>query len=745
MAEFMEQPLLDAGQHTASTGIRKDITDKSLFLCMVLPNPAHESFKDKSVVKDKRKSFFRFGRDDVKEEPEDPEERENGQLLDDDFPLDKKIQIIQERLRREFPPLGLHLDIYDDERSPDDDEIYVRIHADENLLKQFAEQNQIVMRTLSERHPKKQKFLRGAPEPYSAAREEEVGFEFGPPQKQRMLIRLLKTPQEFGGCGLQIDELRKDSVIRGFFPLHNSGLVSYGLEEWADLRKVQAGLNQPYDKICRYFGEKIGLYFFWMGSYTRAMSFPAVAGIIVGTYGLVTGNSQNAGLAIFAVLLVAWAIAWDVLWERKQTHWAHEFGCDIETQHENLRDGFRHVGKRPIRFDADKLEFAVPLMAFRKGDTSYEYYYPSWRRVAAFFFVSVPVIAILIGSLLVCLIFITKWRFENADNTIITTAASAITVTVMVIFNLLYDRIAHGLNWLENHRTDTDYENALIQKSFLYYFCNAYSALFIIAVYPVGTSKACVDKWGTDAEGLSQCQGDERIEQLSSQMLIILAIKPMIQNLVEILMPYLKTKYRRWNDARGQENRILTKTQQQASREPYETPMSDYLEIAIQFGYMSMFACVFPWGPAISMLYNVLEIRIDARKLVIDCQRPKADVVQSIGAWGAVFKVLTVCAAASNAYIICFLSHTFQNPPYNMSSDGYSRALSFIVSQYTLFGIVTVVYFGFPHVPVTTLKMRAAQLHLQHEERVEMLKHQARAHDHTVLRADGGSHAAEKL
>jgi hypothetical protein len=46
----------------------------------------------------------------------------------------------------------------------------------------------------------------------------------------------------------------------------------------------------------------------------------------------------------------------------------------------------------------------------------------------------------------------------------------------------VYDKIARKLTNFENHKTETEFENALIAKKFLFDFVNSYSGLFYIAL-----------------------------------------------------------------------------------------------------------------------------------------------------------------------------------------------------------------------------------------------------------------------
>ena len=43
---------------------------------------------------------------------------------------------------------------------------------------------------------------------------------------------------------------------------------------------------------------------------------------------------------------------------------------------------------------------------------------------------------------------------------------------------------------------------------------------------------------------------------------------------------------------------------------------SEYLEIVIQFGFITIFACAFPLAPLFALLNNILEIRLDAKQVL---------------------------------------------------------------------------------------------------------------------------------
>lgn len=56
-----------------------------------------------------------------------------------------------------------------------------------------------------------------------------------------------------------------------------------------------------------------------------------------------------------------------------------------------------------------------------------------------------------------------------------------------------------------------------------------------------------------------------------------------------------------------------------------------FLISVLQFGFVTIFVAAFPLAPLFALLNNILEIRLDARKLVCSYRRPVGVRVQNIG------------------------------------------------------------------------------------------------------------------
>lgn len=59
---------------------------------------------------------------------------------------------------------------------------------------------------------------------------------------------------------------------------------------------------------------------------------------------------------------------------------------------------------------------------------------------------------------------------------------------------------------------------------------------------------------------------------------------------------------------------------------PWETPLlfCEYLEIVIQFGFVTIFVSAFPLAPIFALINNTFEIRLDAKKMNNELRRPVA-------------------------------------------------------------------------------------------------------------------------
>merc|ERR1712072_669593 len=78
-------------------------------------------------------------------------------------------------------------------------------------------------------------------------------------------------------------------------------------------------------------------------------------------------------------------------------------------------------------------------------------------------------------------IYVMRFSLEKDYGSNASTIASFVNTIQIAIFNMIYSSLAIALNDAENHRTDTQYQDSLILKTFQFQFINSYISFFYIA------------------------------------------------------------------------------------------------------------------------------------------------------------------------------------------------------------------------------------------------------------------------
>ncbi|XP_034558117.1 anoctamin-8 isoform X2 [Notolabrus celidotus] len=296
-----------------------------------------------------------------------------------------------------------------------------------------------------------------------------------------------------------IPELVARGVIHQMFPLHEQRILNQLMTSW-----VQAVCErQPLDDICDYFGVKIGMYFAWLGFYTNSMLYPAVIGFLLWILAEADQTSQDICCVVFALFNVVWATLFLERWKRREAELAYRWGT-LDTPAESLeepRPQFRGVKR------------CSPITGCE------EFYYPPWKRALFRWLVSLP-----ICLLCLCFVFLAMLLCLELQEVVmeiqelpgitrfIPKILLALTVTVC---DEVYKKIAYWLNDMENYRLQSAYENNLIIKMVFFEFINSYLSLFYIGFYL------------------------KDMERLKEMLATLLIFRQFLQNIKEVLQPYL--------------------------------------------------------------------------------------------------------------------------------------------------------------------------------------------------------------
>ena len=215
---------------------------------------------------------------------------------------------------------------------------------------------------------------------------------------------------------------------------------------------------------------------------------------------------DNATTVAFAVFMSIWAVIFTELWKRSSAEITHRwdvFGYDPEEEHprpEYLAK-LTDVKEKRINFVTQTREPWPPFWKMKVPGVLI-----SWSSVLFFIFLAlITVLAIILYrmSMVVALATVSDNTIKSNWSLFISMTGAGINLVLILIFNYIYEAMAVWLTEKELHRTQTDFDNALTLKIYLFQFVNYYASIFYIAFFKglfVGTPNKytrCRDSAGT--------------------------------------------------------------------------------------------------------------------------------------------------------------------------------------------------------------------------------------------------------
>ncbi|XP_004638088.1 anoctamin-9 [Octodon degus] len=481
-------------------------------------------------------------------------------------------------------------------------------------------------------------------------------------------------------AGDTFEDLVKDGVFEDKFPLHR-GKEDLKMK-WARWRNLFQ--EQPIDAIRDYFGVKVALYFAWLGWYTYMLVPAAVVGLIVFLSGFALFNSSqiskeiceahdifmcpigdsnkyqplsatcifakvthlfdNEGTVLFAIFMALWATVFLEIWKRQRArvvlHW------DL------------------YGWDEDQEEMALELI--NCPNYKLQPHQHSYLRSTIILVLSLLMICLMIGMAHVLVVYRVlaaalfsnlAWPFLEVTTAVVVTGALVHYLTI-VIMTKVNKYVALKLCDFEKPRTFSERESKFTVKFFTLQFFAHFSSLIYIAFilgringHP-GKSTRLAGLWKLEECHLSGCMMD-----LFVQMAIIMGLKQTLSNCMEYLHPWLTYKYRMLR-ACWASNPELRDWQYNYCLNPVTTfsLFDEFMEMMIQYGFTTIFVAAFPLAPLLALFSNVVEIRLDAIKMVQLQRRLVPRKAKDIGTWLQVLETIGVLAVIANGMVIAFTS-----------------------------------------------------------------------------------------
>jgi anoctamin-1 len=200
-------------------------------------------------------------------------------------------------------------------------------------------------------------------------------------------------------------------------------------------------------------------------------------------------------------------------------------------------------------------------------------------------------------------------------------------------------------------------------KIYLLQFVNYYASIFYIAFFKgkfVGTPKNYNRFFDFRQEecGLGGC-----LMELMIQLAIIMIGKQFMGAVLENIWPLLMKKWNSMKLRTGKNHQRSLKGQGKRYIEDLKLVefgsrglFPEYLEMILQYGFVTIFVAAFPLAPLFALINNICEMRFDARKLLAHHRRPVFARVRNIGIWYRILDCISKLAVITNGFIIAFTS-----------------------------------------------------------------------------------------
>uniref|UniRef100_A0A8C9RL35 Anoctamin n=1 Tax=Scleropages formosus TaxID=113540 RepID=A0A8C9RL35_SCLFO len=466
----------------------------------------------------------------------------------------------------------------------------------------------------------------------------------------------------------------KRGVFETKFCLHEKNEQKTLTSKWA--RWTASFRRQPISDVRDYFGEKVALYYVWLGLYTTLLIPAATLGIIVFLYGMaffetspliseqcmwcfarrgvktqcsrfistssdlgpfaslqVSHLFDNEGTVAFAMFMAVWATVFLELWRRQRA--VHVSGWNVS------------------EWDEDEEELILGMV----NDPRYS---PKKYEQSCLRSTVVLILLMLIIGLAQALVIFrvaatgllsegsSQFMKDNA-NTFAVIMGAVLHYLTIIIMTKVNRRVALLLCKIEKTRSFVTTERSFTVKMFTFQFFTLFSSLFYVAFflgringYP-GKYSRISGKWR-----LEECHPTGCLTDLFIQMAIVMVLKQIINNIFEFIKDCSRMEKGPCDNCKL----IDWLSNYNLKDVNVFSVFNEFIEMIIQFSFTTIFVAAFPLAPLLALFNNVIEIRLDAIKMVSLERRLIANKTNNIGMWDRVLEVIGVLAVIANGLVI---------------------------------------------------------------------------------------------
>eukprot|EP00934_Nitzschia_sp_Nitz4_P001951 Nitzschia sp. Nitz4//scaffold78_size91513//55130//57271//NITZ4_004933-RA/size91513-processed-gene-0.93-mRNA-1//-1//CDS//3329558142//1951//frame0 len=406
----------------------------------------------------------------------------------------------------------------------------------------------------------------------------------------------------------------------------------------------------PTQMIQDYYGPEIAYYFAFMGFLGTWLFRLGLLGAATFLFRLYRNDiiDEDEYTPFYGIACFLWAILLCRFWERQEYSLAYQWGTLDITQ--TVDEYQRDLDLTTSPYYAHRRPEFQGTLRISPVTGQQELFYPGWKRKVQYIISAVVTGLLLAVAFSVMILslnlqgyirpkthyhpfhiayaaaFADEGALFDSNHSIKSLLPVVLHAGSILCLNTLYRKVAEQLTEWENHETQTAHDNSLILKRFLFEAFDCYIALFYLAFY------------------------ERDVEKLRSELVAVFNVDTLRRLATEVILPYLRHRYLDPATPKQEDhsNDLLL--------DEYES-FDDYMEILIQFGYVTLFASAYPMASLVMSLAVWVEIRSDMYKLAHLCQKPLIrDRVQDIGVWKQILQFMVWFSCLTNCLLFGFTS-----------------------------------------------------------------------------------------
>ncbi|XP_036820461.1 anoctamin-9 isoform X2 [Oncorhynchus mykiss] len=503
--------------------------------------------------------------------------------------------------------------------------------------------------------------------------------------------------------GENLRELQEKGVFEAAFCLHERNKQKVLKQKWA--RWSALCTTQPVDDVRSYFGEKVALYYLWLGWYTILLVPAAILGVIVFLYALAFFNTSplikevcesdtvmcprcdkwcqvwqlrdtctyakvsplfdNEGTVFFAMFMAVWATIFLELWKRHKATF---------------------VSKWKV-FDWCEEEEELILGVVNDPDCHPKEFRHSYLRSTLVLVLVTLMLVLIIGLTHALVVFRVvaavllsegTWEFvRDHANTVAVMLGAVLHYFTMQVMTRVNKAVAFKLCEIEKTQSLAATERSFTVKMFTFQFFTLFSSLVYVAFFlgringRPGSYVRIFGKWR-----LEECHPSGCLTDLFIQMAVIMVLKQTLNNIFEFIVPWFKSYFKRTTTKKlerkcGDCYKNACREEEKRGHDPCDicklhdwlrnydlndvnffSLFNEFLEMVLQFSFTTIFVAAFPLAPLLALINNIFEIRLDAIKMVSLERRLVPKKTNNIGIWIKVLEAIGVLAVIANGLVI---------------------------------------------------------------------------------------------